>query len=1566
MAVQDYYFLLRNLSNSKKFFGYYSGSESKEYTYSPVTQSIGLGTAQVRLNAGGEDNSTNEVNSNIIYINSTDLNSERDLVNYLTRLDDLPDKGKIQLEVNDYPSYNLEFTIDSIHTGSSLSSMIISASNGSGNAPIGDSNNPISSSISQSGDPTPNINLIFTGSELRGYNEIEVTGSAVYIVASSGSLGPDDNITGSIPAPFNLPWGIPEQEFITSSFYPSSKGYAWLWNDGYKVKHIKMNNISSTGDVLSDFIEDSDWARFVMYDPVNATGSKLYSSPGYYSEDFWLYNVVKYPQNYSHLLVNQPNPLTTFAVDTSDPGNIIDTFRVTGDYVIYASSSGTPTEPIISNGIDKSIPQGYFPSSSTNYPTEQFFRGWADANYYFNGNLVGTTGILEDPLDSFYTGSTELDNDNAPVYTPSKLPFFINATASNYYIQSSSFIEYAGQSNLVQIGPSFTTEGSNEETIYYYKEDTGQIIIRGSEHLDSKKSNNLGYNPLYDIELVGPNSQTVTNYTTPEGFNIPVKPSQSLWLTRGISPIGTGDGNLYKYNRYLHRPYKAYVVTSTGSIESGYGEQNYASGSYGSGSVPVGPPPNEFEAIYMSYSSSEASARPVDGVYTFNQYLIEPLEVNASVDLGYNSIEVIRPSNYGTASYGDNEFEYGGIGSGNNVNTWQNATLKLYKNNTVFSSDSVNITPSDIENGITLNLNTTLQTYEVQVGDTLRLALEVSNESTDFNSALIANSYTMSFSNLVYPADETVPVTFDNYLELSDDCTPLINNISGDRPNERLQDVDYSVDISNPINFEQIIKDEAVRATVPESNYTKLPSVLPRYIGSSTSRRQVNEFNESDEIDVNNKFFYIGDVQDIGFINKGKGPKLGKIPNVELKNGYIAYFNKLIDPYPLVNGKTAYYVKYLIDESGQIFDPTLSDINFSLLENTFKLNDYDSTPTRAKVSLQNIEEVKELSKLNDGFSSTFKLGQYPTPILYTQTSSLGHTNNIILSGSPFFGTLGIGEGFTNYAINVNAIQSSTDFPPNSSITTVSDLTTGGNIKTTTFGDSDVTPFSQNTTPNIPTGSNSILFPHDPLAPIPNTDGAALSDDYHVDGEFIFYTSTIPAIYKKYQGSVGRYKRGTLNGRGDGTRYMLNATFQPFVKPPTSPTFSNTLNNIEVIGMTLNIIENAGLSNEIRYTPLTIEAFPNGFQRQFQVKNNREIFFRPDSRYLEKIIIQQILGKTEWSGGGASEQNRIDARKLIGGGWAKETSFVGIFGANIIYEWSLKFRLKNVKQGSGLQLQVKGEIEVEGASGRNDDYFRNHGNGGKFYKHGPIWRNTFNPSLDSGYNTLPKLKYTVTSPLANSDQNQNGALGPYWRRVSNTSDMLFMSSSILNQAYGIFDNEGNNTNGQYYVQAKLDYVGDSNINFPNTREPEFIEFDPVQDPWSLEIGDEIRFENREDLVYTITSVNGRQAIEPPTNPESTDPENEGLRIIVSPPFEFTGSNGTINTVEPTNFDFFVVRRYKENKNFIILDQQKPYGFPITGSLEPASSPGILLPEHRIEKYNRNPDEVLKDLIEKRII
>jgi hypothetical protein len=1585
MAVNDYYFALQNLSNSDKIFGYYSGSAIFDYKFDYFTQSASPGAGDVRLNSGSLSpySNTNETSTTQIYIDEDDISNRESVIGYLTKLDDLSTKGQVKLEVSGSSSYYLTFDVTSIETGSYLSYMIVNVSNGSGNTPSGADNNPISQSyVASTSSYTTKKPIIvtFTGSDLRGYHEIDVTGSSTkYIVASSGSFGTP--ATGSIPAPFSIDWGVPESTFIDPDYYPSNQGYAWLWNDGYKVKHIKMNNRSSTGTVLSNFIKNSEWARYVMYNPVKADGSYIHTGDGWYAEDYQLYNVTQYStQNYTHLFVNQTDENTSFAVDTSNPGNVVDTFTATGDYIVYASSSGTVLEPTKSINVDSSIPQGYFPSSSVNYPSEQFFRGWADANYYINGTLTPVNGTLDDPLQAFNSGSTERDYDSALNYVASSLPFFIDATASYISISSSNFVPYASQTRLTKIGPSFITSGGGE-LIYYYKEDTGQIIIRGSEYLNTQKTSTLDFDPRYDVQLVGPNDSPTT-YTTLEGFDIEVKESQSLWLTRGLANIGTGDGNLWKYNRYLHRPFKTYIVTSTGSVELGYSSSIYGTDAYGSGSSPVGPPPNEFETVYIAYSSSKASDRPNDGLYTFDSSLIEPLYITASVKLGYTSVEVIRSSSYGTGSYGDDEFEYGGTGSGDDILTWETASLKLYQNSTVIAEEETHITPTNILYGLTSTLNTTLQPYEVSIGDTLKLSVEVSNESdSGFNASLVVNAYTMSFNNLVYPESDLVPVTFNNYLELNDGCDPLINNIAGDRPNQRLQDVDYSVDILNPINFDQIIRDEAVRATVPESNYTQIGFTNQRYIGSSTSRRQVNEYNELDEVDFTNQFYYPADITNPEYINKGKGPRLGKVPNIELKNGYIAYFNKIVDPYPLLNNKTAYYVKYLIDETGTIFDPTLSDINFSIFEKTFQLYDYDSKPTRVKTSLQSIEEAKELSQLNKGLSNTFKLGQYPTPILYTQTSSLGHTNNIILSGSPFFGTLGVGSDWTNYGINVNSIQ--TAFPLVSSLggdfrKFTLDLPDSNPYSQLYFASGDITPFENNEV--IPTSSFSsgykIDLPLDPLGNPANTSGGDLSDNFTLNGSFELFTTTMPARYKARDRDWQKYTTLEANSLWEEGN-PFSEYRQPFyfwLKPYRNGALNTT--NFSIKSVELEIITSPGTSNEYHYNPIEIEKNPSGYNTQW-ILFSQGFKLTPDSIYLEKRILQDMLG-LDWRNSSVRRENA----HLIGGGYTPKqgsttNNIEGVNGVAVVYKWKINFDFTNIKQEDDFYFDTDGEWTFAFDGGKFcstcgnrkvRDFFHHHYGSSDFTninsRDDAAWKGTFNPDVVTlntqvtSFNTKPILKYNLTSPLSSNNQNANGAPGPFWRRVSGSNDMLYMSSSILNQTYGVFDEDGNNTNGNYYVQAKLDYVPGSSTDFPSTIEPDFIEFDPVVDPWSLQIGDELRFENNENLVYTITSTNGRQAIEPPTNPESTDPENDGLRIIVSPPFE--DSDGNIN--EPSNFDFFVVRRYKENRNFIILDQQKPYGFPVSAS----TSPGILLPEHRIEKYDRNPDEVLKDLIEKRII
>jgi len=1573
------YFTILNESYSKKIFGYYSASADFDYIFSTTTGSgeSGPNERTIRLDSGslGSGDSTAEASSSFLYIDVKDSASQEDIVSYLTQLEtvDPGDRGSIRIEVVGSSSYHLAFEINGITTQSISTNGYFELGitpSGSAGSPSGD---PISSSLADAGNgdsTTQNVRIKFYNDALLGYHEIEIPGSGSMSFVAAAEQTSSVLPSGSIPGPFNTSWGVSEAEFLADDYYPSSQGHGWMWNDGYKAKHIKLNNRSHGGDLLSSFIRKSELGNFVLYNPKRANNVLMYPSNGNYSEQYILDNVSKYNE-YSHLKVDQLNLLTSFAVDSENFAQTDFNLLVDGRYIHYATSSGTVTFPTASTSITQSIPQGYFPAT---LETEQFFRGWDDANYYINGTLVATSGSINDPLNGFNSGSTERDKDDEEVYVASTLPWFINATASYEVIQSESILEYTdGLTNITQIGPTFEVVGGGQQK-YFYKEDTGKIYISGSENIDLKKTGNPLFNTLYDVELVSPTT-TTTFYDTGEGFTIEVKPSQSLWLSRGIANPGTQDGDIWKYNRFFHRPYKAYALTSTGSYIKGYSEEVYGEIVYREGPYPVGPPPNEFETIYIAYSSSEAKLRN-DGIYTFPTNLTEDITIYADVELDYQRDGDLLRAKYGEAQYGENEYGQEDTGS---ILTWETASLHLYKNNTIITSSIIHNISESIANGITLEVTRSVSAGGMLAGDKLKLSVEVENTQSGFNAAITVPYYELRIGAPVPPTSDLVPVTFNNSLGLIDDCEPTINNVVGDRPNERLQDVDYSVDVNSPINFDQIIKDEAVRATVPESNFTQLGFANQRYFGSSTSRRKVNEYNELDEVDTNNKQFYAAD-KPSNLINAGKGPSLGKEPNVELKNGYIAYFNKLIDPYPLVNGKTAYYVKYLIDENGTVFDPTLSDINFSILENTFKLQDYDLEPTRTKVSLQNIEEVKELSKLNEGISPTFKVGQYPVPILYSQTSSLGHTNNIILSGSPFYGTLGLdGEAWSNYGISVNSTQNhftlndNGDFRKNTINISATDIY---------FGSSDITKFDESET-IIPTSSFSSGFkvdmPLDANGDPASTSGASLSDDYSLVGTFEFTTTTTPGRYRAKKNDYNKYDDNDLYEDGDpktSYRQPFNLTFEPFKNG------SKSINNFEISSVELVIVKNPGASDEQTYNPIEIERAPSGYDTQWQLSNN-EFKINPDSVYLEKRIMQDMLGQN-WRNG----QVRRDNAHLIGGGYtpklgSTDNSIEGVNGIAVIYKWKINFRYNNLKQGDDFYFKTKGTFTFAKSNGQigwrseaqTKDFFHHHNGGSGFNstnnRSDHSWAGTFNPDVVTlnddvtSYNTYPVLTLQVTSPLSAGDQNKNGAPGPYWRRVPNTTDTLYMSSSILNQTYAILDEYGNSINNNYYVQAKLNYDGDINVVFPNTTEPDFIEFDPVQDPWSLQVGDEIRFENKENLVYTITSVDGRQAITPSSNPESSA-INDKLQVIVTPPFEFTASNGTVVTKEPSNFDFFVVRRYKENRNFVILDQQTPYGFPVTGSLEPASSPGILLPEHRIEKYDRNPDEVLKDLIEKRII
>ena len=179
----------------------------------------------------------------------------------------------------------------------------------------------------------------------------------------------------------------------------------------------------------------------------------------------------------------------------------------------------------------------------------------------------------------------------------------------------------------------------------------------------------------------------------------------------------------------------------------------------------------------------------------------------------------------------------------------------------------------------------------------------------------------------------------------------------------------------------------------------------------------------------------------------------------------------------------------------------------------------------------------------------------------------------------------------------------------------------------------------------------------------------------------------------------------------------------------------------------------------------------------------------------------------------------------------------------------------------------------------------------------------------------------------------------------------MSSSILNDAYN---------NG--FKAGDLDYQQGPNPNFPFNQEPEFIQFPPIPVAFDIRLGDEIRFGNDETLSYRIVG-----------------PTPQSGNVITT--FNMVGTQGNgqqkpmlrleLDGIIPpsTDVDFFLIRRFENSRNLVILDQQKPYGVIRTGSVqevENSTAPGILRPEFVIQELNVNPEKIFEDLIEKKIL
>ena len=192
-------------------------------------------------------------------------------------------------------------------------------------------------------------------------------------------------------------------------------------------------------------------------------------------------------------------------------------------------------------------------------------------------------------------------------------------------------------------------------------------------------------------------------------------------------------------------------------------------------------------------------------------------------------------------------------------------------------------------------------------------------------------------------------ITTPNYYNSDDN--PTINNINNDRLSTIYEDVDYSTDISTPINFDLIISGSAIKAAVQDSNYSSKRIILPRYEGSKSTSQHLNIWTPGDE------------------------GTYGKLPSVESLKSAVAYCDGISGwPAERMNA-SALFIKYLIKSDGTVVIPNTSPNSLADNKGIFE--------TGENVEIQYKNAGGQISP----FRKVIRGGSRIEPILYSQYGS---------------------------------------------------------------------------------------------------------------------------------------------------------------------------------------------------------------------------------------------------------------------------------------------------------------------------------------------------------------------------------------------------------------------------------------------------------------------------------------------------------------------------------------------------------------------------------------------------
>jgi hypothetical protein len=228
----------------------------------------------------------------------------------------------------------------------------------------------------------------------------------------------------------------------------------------------------------------------------------------------------------------------------------------------------------------------------------------------------------------------------------------------------------------------------------------------------------------------------------------------------------------------------------------------------------------------------------------------------------------------------------------------------------------------------------------------------------------------------------------------------LEDNIDNNRLNPFLMDIDYSFSQTQAVNQQLILAGNATRFAVPESNYTMLRSVNPRYNGSRTTSPNFNQPIYKDLITLSTE---------------------SQEPNASRYSNWFVYFDYIESSFPEVPGGGNIHCTYLINTEGQAIPLTGDNKYVQDVSNIFtpglKANILPAvyadkqTPQitifDGGTKYQTIIEKSGSGDISTAqFSITTDISSINFSSLFLTTSSLSTTSSVLLdNGSRFLDSL---------------------------------------------------------------------------------------------------------------------------------------------------------------------------------------------------------------------------------------------------------------------------------------------------------------------------------------------------------------------------------------------------------------------------------------------------------------------------------------------------------------------------------------------------------------------------------